>query len=121
MSRLDILPAQSPVDFGFVDLSDLADPSHSRFYSENFPDPDPDIIFPGLPPLQRGHPDVHLRNGIMKALTLAADNEPDAEQAFFVADLGQVFMQHQKWKRYLPEIEPFFGGHTRSPDLYSSD
>jgi hypothetical protein len=66
-----------------------------------------DALFPSLPPLLRGHPDVHLRNGILKA---ASAEEPDAERAFFVADLGVVFRQHQRWKKCLPDIQPFYGG-----------
>ena len=71
---------------------------------------DDDIIFPSLPPLRNGHPDVQLRNGIMRASRLAVANEPDAESAFFVADLGQVYMQHERWKKCLPDIEPHYGG-----------
>ena len=68
-----------------------------------------EAIFPSLPPLLDGHPEVHLRNGIMNASRLALAHEPNAEQAFFVADLGQVYRQHQRWKSCLPEIQPFFG------------
>lgn len=64
---------------------------------------------PGLPLLYHGHPDTHLRNGVMRAAELAADGEPDAEKAFFVADLSYVYHQHLRWKRMLPEIEPFYG------------
>ena len=64
---------------------------------------------PGLPPLHHGHPDTHLRNGVMKAAQLTVDGEPDAEKAFFVADLSYVYHQHLRWKRLLPEIEPFYG------------
>jgi ornithine decarboxylase len=64
-------------------------------------------IFPSLPPLLRGHPDVHLRNGILKA---KCTEEADAERAFFVADLGVVYEQHQRWKQCLPDIQPFYGG-----------
>ena len=39
------------------------------------PDPDrvsdADVTIPGLPPLLRGHSDVHLRNGVMNAMQLA--------------------------------------------------
>lgn len=45
----------------------------------------------------------------MRAHHLATDGEPDAEKAFFVADLSYVFQQHLRWKRNLPEITPFFG------------
>lgn len=32
------------------------------------------------------------------------DDEP-----FFVADLGQVYRQHQRWTRNLPAVQPFYG------------
>lgn len=35
--------------------------------------------------------------------------EADEENAFFVADLGEIYRQQQRWKRLLPRIEPFFG------------
>ncbi|RKO91453.1 ornithine decarboxylase [Blyttiomyces helicus] len=31
-----------------------------------------------------------------------------AEDAFFVADLGEVTRQHNQWKAFLPRIEPFY-------------
>ncbi|KAH9954741.1 ornithine decarboxylase [Russula dissimulans] len=76
-----------------------------------------DIIFPGLPPLLRGHPDVHLRNGVIRAAHLSAAGVPDAERAFFVADLSCVYNQYQRWKRCLPEIEPFYAVKC-NPDPY---
>ena len=72
-------------------------------------DDDGDIIIPGLPPLLRGHPDVHLRNGVIRSARIAATGEPNAESAYFVADLSQVYRQHDRWKRLLPEIELFYG------------
>lgn len=52
----------------------------------------------------------------MNASRLAAENEPDAEKAFFVSDLSQVYRQHLRWKACLPEIQPFYGT-SRSPLL----
>ncbi|KAH9030822.1 pyridoxal-dependent decarboxylase [Lactarius hengduanensis] len=80
-------------------------------------DDDSDIIIPGLPPLLRGHPDVHLRDGVIRSARLAAAGEPDAESAYFVADLSQVYRQHDRWKRLLPEIEPFYAVKC-NPDPY---
>ncbi len=77
-------------------------------------DDDGDIIIPGLPPLLRGHPDVHLRDGVIRSACLAVAGEPDAEKAFFVADLSQVYRQHVRWKHHLPEIEPFYGASPRN-------
>ena len=76
-----------------------------------------ETIFPSLPPLYHGHPEVHLRNGIMNASRLAAAHVPDAEKAFFVADLSQVYRQHLRWKACLPEVIPFYG---KSAQLISS-
>lgn len=52
-----------------------------------------DILFPSLPPLYHGHPDIHLRNGIISSNRSSDDHEPDSERAFFVADLSQVYHQ----------------------------
>src|SRR5690606_16488907 len=35
--------------------------------------------------------------------------EPGGEDAFFVADLGEVYRQHMRWKKNLPRVEPFYG------------
>lgn len=35
------------------------------------------------------------------------DDEP-----FFVADLGQVHRQHQRWTHHLPTVQPFYGLHA---------
>lgn len=144
MSRLETLPALNPIDFtlssspeSYVRLTDnsilwptntlvndilssspplrvtatpLIVDSHSRHT-------DGEILFPSLPPLLHGHPEVHLRNGIMSASRLAAAHVPDAEKAFFVADLSQVYLQHQRWKACLPDIQPFYAVKC-NPDPY---
>jgi len=126
MSQIEVLPAQCPIDFTLN-----RSPSHSECFwpmkytsdlissSTSFLSPDspssetrldPGVrIFPSLPPLLHGHPEVHMRTGVMNASRLADANEPDAEKAFFVADLSQVYRQHQRWKASLPEIQPFYG------------
>ncbi|KAF9554570.1 ornithine decarboxylase [Agrocybe pediades] len=53
----------------------------------------------------------------MDAHRRAADHEPDAEKAFFVADLSQVYRQHQRWIACLPEIQPFYAVKC-NPDPY---
>jgi len=78
---------------------------------------DDDVTIPGLPPLLRGHPTVHLRNGVINASELALQGEADAEKAFFVADLSYVLHQHQRWKANLPGIEPFYAIKC-NPDPY---
>lgn len=66
-------------------------------------------IFPSLPPLYKGHPEVHMRAGVTRAAYLAESHQPDAEKAFLVADLGEVYRQHHRWVTSLPEIQPFYG------------
>ncbi|ORZ20079.1 pyridoxal-dependent decarboxylase [Lobosporangium transversale] len=34
--------------------------------------------------------------------------DAEAENAFYIADLGEVYCQHLRWKALLPRIEPFF-------------
>ncbi|KAM6489491.1 Pyridoxal-dependent decarboxylase, pyridoxal binding domain containing protein [Amanita muscaria] len=74
-------------------------------------------LFQGLPPLFYGHPDVYLRNGIIDASTRSAAYEINAEKAFFVADLSEVYRQFQRWKKCLPEIQPFYAIKC-NPDPY---
>ncbi|KAF8799053.1 hypothetical protein BYT27DRAFT_7201957 [Phlegmacium glaucopus] len=132
---LETLPPINAIDFSFASSPE----NYSRFHDNTLswatnalvndklsPQPPPcpsnadsqvngDAIFPFLPPLLSGHPEVHLRNGIMNASRLA--HEINAEQAFFVADLGQVYRQHQRWKSCLPEIQPFYAVKC-NPDPY---
>ena len=35
---------------------------------------------------------------------------PGDEDAFFVADLGEVYRQHLRWKLHLKRVKPFYGG-----------
>ncbi|KAL0576790.1 Ornithine decarboxylase [Marasmius crinis-equi] len=74
-------------------------------------------VFPSLPPLHFGHPEVHLRNGIMTATSLTSEGEVDAEKAFFVADLSKVYSQYQRWVACFPEIKPFYAVKC-NPDPY---
>jgi ornithine decarboxylase len=37
--------------------------------------------------------------------------EPGDEDTFFVADLGEVYRQHMRWKLNLPRVKPFYGKH----------
>jgi diaminopimelate decarboxylase len=83
------------------------------------PSPAPDTLdlFPGLPPLLAGRADTHLRAGVMAAAHKASRGEADAERAFFVADLSAVHAQHLRWRRALPDIEPFYAVKC-NPDPY---
>ena len=35
--------------------------------------------------------------------------QPGEEDTFFVADLGEVYRQHLRWKKQLPRVKPFYG------------
>ena len=131
MSKVEVLSASNPIDFdyhlsGNSYKNDLCPNSYlgghssvtncNSLLTSGLHDlPDTAIVdglnvsIAGLPPVLSGHPDLHLRNGVINALSLADANEPDAEKAFFVADLSEVLMQHIRWKRCLPEVEPFYG------------
>lgn len=61
------------------------------------------------PQLFQGHADFHIRNGIIRAALASDAQKANAETAFFVADLGQVYKQHLRWKECLPNVEPFYG------------
>ncbi|KAF8963089.1 ornithine decarboxylase [Flammula alnicola] len=141
MSRVETLTAQNPIDFNlsspdtFAHFQESTLPWATNALVNDILSSSPplrvtatplnsdshlsggDIIFPSLPPLLSGHPELHLRNGIMKASRLTADHVPDAEKAFFVADLSQVYKQHQRWKSCLPEIQPFYAVKC-NPDPY---
>jgi hypothetical protein len=67
-----------------------------------------------LPILHTGPTGYHLAKGIQHAAEAAASNEPDAEQAFFVADLSKVYQQFLRWKYCLPDIEPYYGAKAQS-------
>lgn len=126
MAQVEILSALNPLDH-FIsrnfqnfpgnldasfdpvvqDLSPLIDVATNDTAGENRLDDDK--IFSSLPPLFRGHPEIHLRKGIIDAAMRAGANEVDAERAFFVADLSQVYRQHERWVKNLPEIVPHYG------------
>jgi len=74
-------------------------------------------LFPNLPPLLTGHSDTHLRNGIMNGFAKSAVQELNAEKAFFVADLSEVYRQFKRWKICFPEIHPFYAIKC-NPDPY---
>jgi hypothetical protein len=99
----DLLPISHPV---YINLK--TESSTPNFLDSQTED---DVIFHSLPALHRGHPEIHLRNGVMNAYRLSGLNVPDAEKAFFVADLSQVFRQHERWRKHLPGIHPFYGSN----------
>ncbi|KAI9505627.1 pyridoxal-dependent decarboxylase [Coemansia spiralis] len=56
-------------------------------------------VEPSLPRISHG--------GIRDALR-AKLAQPDAEDAFFVADLGEVYRQFVQWSQLLPHVQPFY-------------
>lgn len=77
----------------------------------------PDVNFPGLPPLHTGSCDELIHSNVAKALYDLEDEEPDVERAFFAADLSKVLLQHERWQRCLPGVEPFYAVKC-NPDPY---
>ena len=41
--------------------------------------------------------------------------DPGEEDTFFVADLGEVYRQHLRWKLNLPRVKPFYGMRLLTP------
>ncbi|PAV16472.1 ornithine decarboxylase [Pyrrhoderma noxium] len=123
MSRVEVMAASAPSEFEVQrgtkrprteeDLS-TSSPINTKGLNDTEKE---EVHIPQLPPLLRGHPEVHLRNGVMRASRLAATHEPDAEKAFFVADLSVVYKQHQRWVKNLPEVTPFYAIKC-NPDPY---
>jgi ornithine decarboxylase len=55
--------------------------------------------------------------GALRARVEAVDGdtcEAGEEDAFFVADLGDVYRQHLRWKMNLARVKPHFGKQTSS-------
>lgn len=104
MTQIHVLP---PVEFDLNYLPPSATATHAPApVYDSLPI---DVSVPGLPALFHGHPDLHMNNGIIAANHASNSGGEDAEKAFFVADLSQVWRQHQRWKRALPDVEPFYG------------
>ena len=43
------------------------------------------------------------------------NTEYENDEPFFVADMGEIYRQHRRWKKCLPRVTPFYG--TPSPRL----
>lgn len=46
--------------------------------------------------------------------------EPGDEDAFYVADLGEIYRQHIRWKMNLSRVKPFYGTSLQFSDRYVS-
>lgn len=73
------------------------------------PSPPPERDDDGLPTINSESVDSLLRSGIIEAAAAYASHQPDAEAAFFVADLGVIYRQYLRWKKALPHVTPFYG------------
>lgn len=53
---------------------------------------------------------------IKKRIEIINDENQESEEddAFFVADIGEIKRQHIRWKSLLPRIEPFYGNNNNS-------
>jgi ornithine decarboxylase len=38
--------------------------------------------------------------------------QPGEEDAFYVADMGEIYRQHVRWKMNLGRVKPFYGKHN---------
>ena len=47
--------------------------------------------------------------------------EPGEEDAFFVADMGEVYRQHLRWKMNLKRIKPHYGAFATRPPVKRCD
>lgn len=46
--------------------------------------------------------------------------EPGEEDAFFVADMGEIYRQHLRWKLNLKRVKPHYGeSRVHSADIHS--
>lgn len=118
MSQVQVLPATSPIAFARPrSISTVHVSSSPSLRLTAASDETGEDIFDALPALHYGHREVHLRNGIMHASRASAAGQADSERAFFVADLGQVALQHDRWTAALPEIHPFYAVKC-NPDPY---
>ena len=45
---------------------------------------------------------------LMARTSHVATQSDDRDEAFFVADLGEVYRQYMRWRRNLPRVEPFY-------------
>ncbi|KAJ2556891.1 Ornithine decarboxylase [Coemansia sp. RSA 1933] len=53
-------------------------------------------------------PIARIMHGSVDSAMRARLAQPDAEEAFFVADLGEVYRQLTQWSRLLPRVQPFY-------------
>lgn len=101
----------------FTGASSLPTPPPDELESCDLPSASPIVSIPGLPQIFTGASEDLIRSQILQAALDAEMNEIDAEKAFFVADLGVVYEQFARFRRCLPEVEPFYAVKC-NPDPY---
>jgi len=98
-----------PTEDKVARASSLPTPPPDNFEASEFPSSLLFLTIPGLPYLFSGPPDQLMRERILQATFEADMNEGETDKAFFLADLGKVYKQFTRWRRCLPEVEPFYG------------
>lgn len=96
----------------------VALPNHQRLRADTPPlDDEYDHIkpFDGHKPIYRGGFDSQLKR-VLQDIDIHGC-EANGENAFFVADLSEVYRQHLRWMRALPRIIPFYAVKC-NPDPY---
>lgn len=58
-----------------------------------------------LPPIQNRSIASVLKTGV------CSRGSEDDQDAFYVADLGDVVRQYQQWKTLLPRVQPYYGSN----------
>lgn len=53
--------------------------------------------------------DLAIENHIIQ---IERPNRIGGDESFFIADLGQVIRQHQRWTKNLPSVRPYYGIYT---------
>ncbi|CAG8582644.1 14821_t:CDS:2 [Funneliformis mosseae] len=79
---------------------------HSELSKDQIVIKDKSIKKNGMPPISTLPVEEILKSYLT---TLDLDNcETESDNAFFVADLGEIYRQHLRWKTNLPRVEPFY-------------
>lgn len=102
----------SPESFSYIN-HDTLPPQ----FNLDGPSSGPSFIKPpgGDRPLFHGSIEQQLRT-VLKDVDVD-ECEADGENAFFVADLSEIYRQHQRWLRALPRVIPFYAVKC-NPDPY---
>lgn len=75
-------------------------------------DDNDDIVMNNNEGVEVGPSPKELIGAALRARVESIDHEfcePGDEDTFFVADLGEVYRQHMRWKLNLPRVRPFYG------------